>query len=291
MKVALFFCSTLLVSSMTFAQSGQSDADSKVDSSARASINQDEIKRAHSRLLAAEAKLKKELTSSDSNTSENNSVKNAIASTDLSPKAKSTSIRTESSNDTALKSEIASLQRKVKALESERNSLLKEVNGSRNRLLVAETEVERLQGIIDNKSRNIMTPISLTAPAVNKSEVKPLEEVTPENPLLSVAQEQKASADMPIVTITARKANLRIGPRETDSPLMEVAYGTRLVVETRIGEWYRVIAPTGVRAWVSAKVVAFGDTASTGPTRVAKIAGFDKGVEDEAFGLISSLSN
>ena len=290
MKVAIFFCSTLLVSSLTFAQSGHGDSNSQIDSSARASINQDEIKRAHSRLLAAEAKLKKELTSSEP-AIESNSVKNVIASTTPSKAKQTTSIRTESTDHSALKSEIAALQRKVKALESERNSLLKEVNGSRNRLLVAETEVERLQGIIDNKSRNIMTPISLTAPAVNKSEVKPVAVAEPENPLMSVAQEQKATADMPIVTITARKANLRIGPRETDSPLMEVAYGTRLVVETRIGEWYRVIAPTGVRAWVSAKVVAFGDTASTGPTRVAKIAGFDKGVEDEAFGLISSLSN
>ena len=52
-----------------------------------------------------------------------------------------------------------------------------------------------------------------------------------------------------------QKAFLRAGPGEEHSPLMEVQGGTRLTVEARVGEWYRVISPTGTRAFIRGDVV------------------------------------
>ncbi len=287
MKVSSLFISTLLVSSLAFAQGGLEEKQPESNDTARLSLNQDEIKRAHARLLAAEEKLKQEIDSTEaSNLSASKVVTTSVKATSEKTTAAKASKAVKSSQSNA---ELATLRQRISTLESENMALSREASASRDRLVVAEIEVERLQGILDNKTRRIMSPISLDAPA--EPQVASLKQVEKSNPLTTAEQEEKASADMPIATITARKANLRVGPSETDSPLMEVAYGTRLVVETRTGDWYRVIAPTGVRAWISSKVVAFGDTASTSPSRVTRIAGFNQGVEDEAFGLISSLSN
>jgi hypothetical protein len=288
MKVSSLFISTLLVSSLAFAQGGLEEKQPESDESARLSLNQDEIKRAHARLLAAEEKLKLEIDQTESSTTATKVVTTSTTTASKSPTTEKASKVVKNSQSSP---ELAKLRQRISTLEAENIALSREASVSRDRLVVAEIEVERLQGILDNKTRRIMSPISLNAPAAVEPQSVSTKQVEKTNPLTTVEQEEKASADMPIATITARKANLRVGPSETDSPLMEVAYGTRLVVETRTGDWYRVIAPTGVRAWISAKVVAFGDTASTSPTRVTRIAGFNQGVEDEAFGLISSLSN
>jgi hypothetical protein len=39
---------------------------------------------------------------------------------------------------------------------------------------------------------------------------------------------------------------------------MTVAQGTRLAIEMQNGDWYRVIAPSGARAWVSRDVLDIG---------------------------------
>jgi len=87
---------------------------------------------------------------------------------------------------------------------------------------------------------------------------------------------------MPVATVTVEKAHLRTGPSKDNSPLMTVLRGTRLAIETRKGSWYRVISPTGVRAWISSDVVSFGSTPDSGPTRTIRIRGFDSSLEDEA---------
>ncbi len=59
-----------------------------------------------------------------------------------------------------------------------------------------------------------------------------------------------------VLQVTRNKANLRSGPGVEHSPLMQVGLGTRLTVESRQGEWYRVYTPTGTRAYVRKDVVA-----------------------------------
>lgn len=62
--------------------------------------------------------------------------------------------------------------------------------------------------------------------------------------------------DMPVVAVTAKKAYLRAGPAKNHSPVMVVKRGSLLAVERELNGWFRVITPTGGRAWISGEVVA-----------------------------------
>ena len=59
-------------------------------------------------------------------------------------------------------------------------------------------------------------------------------------------------------------------------------------MEARLGEWYRVIAPTGARAWIDADIVAFAKDYQGTPTRTVKVQGYDAGIEKQAFEFIRS---
>jgi uncharacterized protein YraI len=65
----------------------------------------------------------------------------------------------------------------------------------------------------------------------------------------------KTSSDVAIATVLVDKIYLRSGPGKENSPVMTVAKGVRLTVETRRGDWLRVVTPNNGRAWVSAEVV------------------------------------
>ncbi len=68
--------------------------------------------------------------------------------------------------------------------------------------------------------------------------------------------------DVMTLEVVAPKVNLRSGPGEENSPVMQVAQGTRLVVEERQGDWFRVITPTGTRAYILHDVVKILDEGS-----------------------------
>ncbi len=67
---------------------------------------------------------------------------------------------------------------------------------------------------------------------------------------LPASSPSSEGSDVAILEVTGNKVNLRSGPGEEHSPVMQVKKGTRLTVEHRQGEWVRVLAPTGGRAWV-----------------------------------------
>ena len=69
------------------------------------------------------------------------------------------------------------------------------------------------------------------------------------------AKQPAPAADVMIVEAVKKKINLRSGPGREHSPLMQVRRGTRLTVESREGDWFRVVAPTGGRAYVRSDVV------------------------------------
>jgi len=66
-----------------------------------------------------------------------------------------------------------------------------------------------------------------------------------------------------IVEITASKGQLRAGPGKEHGVLMHMREGARLVVEDKQGEWYRILTPTGTRAYVHQEIVK---TVSQSPT-------------------------
>ena len=81
---------------------------------------------------------------------------------------------------------------------------------------------------------------------------------------------------MQVATINVDKADLRLGPGKNHSALMSLRRGSRLAIEARQGEWYRVFAPNGQRAWIHSSLVRFGDgAANLNDGSTVKVRGFD----------------
>ncbi len=179
-----------------------------------------------------------------------------------------------------LRSSNAELRRQLEATQRRLRDSTTELNESRNRLIIAETEVERLSNVLEQRNRSTLARV---APEVAQSEAArrqyqvPLAVANaPQRPEPTrVKHAEPVKSDMLIGTISVEKAHLRSGPGKNNSPLMSVSNGTRLVIETRQGSWYRVITPTGTRAWVASEVLSFGGDTSSSPTRTLNIQGIE----------------
>lgn len=197
---------------------------------------------------------------------------------------------------------VRNLSGKVTTLESEKARLRRELAEARNRLMIAETEVERLASVLEKRNKSDAMRFANgssggskvgqhnyngTVKAVrsdNSSAMQTAQQSrAPQASYNVVSSQPRPAHDMPVATVTADKANLRIGPSTNDAPLMSISRGARLVVEHRQGGWYRVIAPTGARAWISAEVVAFGRDFESSPTQTLRIRGYDASLEREGF--------
>ncbi|MCB0310707.1 MAG: SH3 domain-containing protein [Bdellovibrionales bacterium] len=200
---------------------------------------------------------------------------------------------------TSLQSTNQKLSKELRAKEAIVAALQKELDATQSRLLVAETEVERLSARIDDHNRSSLASIvGVKKEAKNQLRKAPapkLEKAPPsQTTKLENTNKGSSESSLPIVTVIKDKVALRTGPGKNNSPLMHVSKGTRLTVETRSGEWYRVNTPDGTRAWVSGQVVQF---ASSKPASAAsnsstlRIRGYDASVEDEAFELIKRSTN
>lgn len=184
-----------------------------------------------------------------------------------------------------LQSENDDLLKKLRQKDARIGELQKELDEARNRLILAETEVERLSNQLDARNRSSLS--RLVAPAA-----KTQPERTMQAPLRTEARQAaprvEAPApednDMQIATVISDKVHLRTGPGENNSPIMDVTRGTRLTVETRKGNWLRVNTPAGTRAWISSEHVEFGSGKSSSALR---IRGYDASAEEEAFKLLS----
>lgn len=187
---------------------------------------------------------------------------------------------TAPSQHTALKRELEASQKRVGELERQ----LEEVRGQ---LTMAETELSRLSSIAEARSRaNLGLASAQESP---KAMVRPAQPAIPRAPQ---AEPMPSSADLEIVTVAVDKADLRLGPGKSHSPLMSVARGARLAVEVRQGEWLRVFAPNGQRAWIYAGSVTFGSrSGSSGRTSAVKVRGYSSSLEDEAFKRVQSITS
>lgn len=175
---------------------------------------------------------------------------------------------------------IDDLKKKLAQKDDRIRDLQKELEEARNRLILAETEVERLSSQLDNRNRSSLSRMS--APAGQTQAVKKLPAEKAPAAAPRVENTAAEESDMQVATVIAEKAHLRLGPGENNSPIMDVTRGTRLTVETRKGNWLRVNTPTGTRAWISGDVVEFGSGKSSSALR---IRGYDASVE-EAFKLL-----
>jgi uncharacterized protein YgiM (DUF1202 family) len=156
--------------------------------------------------------------------------------------------------------------------------------------MVAETQIERLSSIID--ARNGRSTSESYKPSAKReySRAPSLVEVSaPQGAPLNVARSVQAEAELPIATVVTDKVSLRTGPDKRSQSLTALTKGTQLPVETRQGEWYRVITPTGSRGWVAAAGIAFGDhgtVPAVGSTKRNPAPRVDVDAEEKAFELI-----
>lgn len=135
--------------------------------------------------------------------------------------------------------------------------LSKELDETRSRLIIAETEVERLNASIEQRNRDSLRAMNVTsAPPrarINPSEIEPLHDEN-EAPVIG----DKMTSSIPVATVIVQKLSLKVGPNASSSTLMHVNEGTRLPIEGSQGAWYRVVAPSGARAWIPAAGVTIG---------------------------------
>lgn len=65
----------------------------------------------------------------------------------------------------------------------------------------------------------------------------------------------ETAEDLPTVSVIVPKANLRAEPDINSEAVAAVGEGTRLVLETAVGNWFGIIAPSGERAWIRFNLV------------------------------------
>jgi hypothetical protein len=157
-------------------------------------------------------------------------------------------------------------------------TLQKELQETRNKLLIAETELERLSAMISSQTQNReTTPTANDQSAVIFSTAK--------------ARAKSGNPDATIVTVVTDTASLRTGPSINSTKIMDVDNGQRLAVDDRQGDWFRVSTTSGMRAWVAVGDVAFGPSESSSPSSTIKIkpvSSAQSEEDDRAFALIKN---
>jgi hypothetical protein len=175
-----------------------------------------------------------------------------------------------------LKSSNADLNRKLTQSQGKLTDSQRELKESKDRLMMAEAEIQRLSQMLERRNLDGLSKgRASVAPAPSAPVVRQVVAVAP-----------KAPDDLPVATVVVEKANLRTGPGTDNSSLMSVSRGTRLVVETRNGSWYRVFAPNGTRAWVTGDVLSFAATppSDNGVGSALRVRAYDPDVEGKGRG-------
>lgn len=143
------------------------------------------------------------------------------------------------------------VQIKVDREEDRIKKLRKELQQTKEQLAIAELEVSRLSAILQSSARaRLSAPRAASGKSVELSRKISSRRAVPAEPL--------PANDLQVATIASKKAYLRLGPGKQHSTLMALREGSRLAVEMRQGDWYRVFAPNGQRAWIHSSVLSFG---------------------------------
>jgi|GEM_PF-6904980 len=199
-------------------------------------------------------------------------------------------IRSLEESNRSMSAELESATQRITLLEQQ-------LDQSRSQLSIAETEVSRLSGVLDSKARASLGKYNVPIPAAPKVDPGHRASVGRHipgqmNPPAVDVRPPAADADLQVATISVEKADLRLGPGRNHSALMTLGRGSRLMVEARQGEWYRVFAPNGDRAWISSSLVTFGDGASSlNDGSSVRVKGYSANAEEEAFRRVHRAVN
>ena len=144
---------------------------------------------------------------------------------------------------------VSQLQQRAQTAEETARKLARDLDETRGKLMVAETEVERYSVRYGGRPPIASGANAAQAPAApNRADV----------PVDLRSMPGAASQDMSLATVTAPSAALRTGPGPQYSTLMNVDQGTSLPIEGRQGEWLKVITPMGARAFIHGSACRLG---------------------------------
>lgn len=195
------------------------------------------------------------------------------------------------------------LQNKLTSSEVRIRELEQQLSEAKSQLSAAEVEINRLSGIISGGSRARLAtrgadasarlaPSAALGETSRTTDRGSLQAVSESRPVVSDVAPPPPSQNLQVATVAVDKAELRLGPGKNHSALMTIPRGSRLAVEVRQGEWYRVFAPSGERAWIQSGLVRFGEgAASLNDGSSVKVRGYDSSVEQQAFRRASALTS
>ena len=186
------------------------------------------------------------------------------------------------------------------SLSSKKNlDLTKKLDETKRQLMLAETQVERLSKIIETRNTEINSRLGSFATAGSRENdtnsnsrmlqnseliekkkaiperVSKSNETTSEGDSLTdfekfdesdptykvgVPKNTQSNTLTPILTVKVQRAYLRLSPSDESSIVMDLEAGTKVTAEKKQGQWYQVISPNGVRAWIKAEHVGVGNT-------------------------------
>lgn len=169
--------------------------------------------------------------------------------------------------------ELTLLRERVAALTTRNRQVEAELEASQRQLLISETEVERLNEFLNDQGRDYLDrasgspsngrPIPPSRSTDSESEYKPITRRDPPSIGLRSgsrpppARALEADRDAPIATIIASSAPGREEPSSSAAVIDKLPEGSRVAVERRSGDWYRVFSPQGVRVWIAASDLSF----------------------------------
>ncbi len=197
---------------------------------------------------------------------------------------------------------VAILQGKLTTSELKVRELEQQLSEAKSQLSAAEVEINRLSSIVSGGSRARLATRTMESGATQSALSKGSELASSSqravNPLVQEPQRIVADVAPPaptqnlqVATVAVEKAELRLGPGKNHSALMTIPRGSRLAVEVRQGEWYRVFAPSGERAWIHSSLVRFGEgAASMNDGSSVKVRGYELDAEQQAFRRAGSLT-
>lgn len=198
---------------------------------------------------------------------------------------------------------VAVLQGKLTTSELRVRELEQQLSEAKSQLSAAEVEINRLSGIISGGSRARLVTRSIessgrTVPSAPSAEfsVKTQRLSSPADQdsqrIIPDVAPPAPSENLQVATVAVEKAELRLGPGKNHSALMTIPRGSRLAVEVRQGEWYRVFAPSGERAWIHSSLVRFGEgAASMNDGSSVKVHGYELSAEQQAFRRAGALTS
>jgi len=111
---------------------------------------------------------------------------------------------------------------------------------------------------LESKNVSQLEQMNVTSPQKARVDVKNIKPLSDIEPMIG----EKATKDIPIATVIAPQVSLKLGPSIQSSTLTQVTEGMKLPVEGSQGSWYRVVSPSGARAWIPAHSVTLGKKVS-----------------------------